>query len=131
MSDPLAIAIVCPTAWPPGDDIAWRIHEEAHALARRGHRVTIFAPGTRARDLRDGTARISRSGDGHATAILAAPGTPRVVIVGRARRTGSRLGVSPFDTASQLETAISHGEFDVGDRRFQLRGGVEGADPQP
>jgi phosphatidyl-myo-inositol alpha-mannosyltransferase len=113
VSAPLAIAIVCPTAWPPGDDIAWRIHEEAHALARRGHRVTVFAPGTRARDLRDGTARISRSGAGHATAIQAAPGTPRVVIVGRARRTGSRLGVSPFDTASQLEAAISHGDFDV------------------
>jgi phosphatidylinositol alpha-mannosyltransferase len=109
----LAIAIVCPTAWPPGDDIAWRVHEEAHALARRAHRVTVFAPGTRAGDLRDGTQRISRAGNGQATAILAAPGTPRVVIVGRARRSGSRLGVSPFETASQLEAAISHGDWDV------------------
>jgi len=113
VSAPLAIAIVCPTAWPPGDDIAWRVHEEAHALARRTHRVTVFAPGTRAGDLRDGTRRISRAGNGQATAIQAAPGTPRIVIVGRARRSGSRLGVSPFETASQLEAAISHGDWDV------------------
>ena len=113
MSAPLAIAIVCPTAWPPGDDIAWRVHEEAHALARRGHKVTIFAPGTRAGDLRDGSARITRAGTGHATAIQAAAGTPRVVIVGRARRSGSRLGMSPFDAASQLEAAIAHGDFEV------------------
>jgi len=109
----LAIAIVCPTAWPPGDDIAWRVHEEAHALARRGHRVTIFAPGTRADDLRAAHARITRAQGGQPAALLAAPGTPRVLIVGRARRTGSRLGVSPFDVASQLEAAISHGGFDV------------------
>ena len=74
MSAPLAIAIVCPTAWPPGDDIAWRVHEEAHALARRGHRVTVFAPGTRARDLREGSARISRSGDGHPPRSSPRPG---------------------------------------------------------
>ncbi len=113
MSASLAIAIVCPTAWPPGDDIAWRVHEEGQALARRGHRVTIFAPGTRADDLRAAHARIMRAEDGQPAALLAAPGTPRVLIVGRARRTGSRLGVSPFDAASQLEVAISHGGFDV------------------
>jgi phosphatidylinositol alpha-mannosyltransferase len=113
VSAPLAIAIVCPTAWPPGDDIAWRVHEEAHALARRGHKVTVFAPGTRAGDVRDGTARITRAGNGHAAEIHAVPGTPRVLIVGRARRTGSRLGMSPFEAASQLEAAISHGDFDV------------------
>lgn len=113
MSAPLAIAIVCPTAWPPGDDIAWRVHEEAHALARRGHAVTIFAPGSRADDLRAATARISRAEDGHSTAVQAAPGTPQVLIVGRARRTGSRLGVSPFEAAAQLEAAVSHGQFDV------------------
>ena len=55
---------------------------------------------------------LSRAGGGP-QAVQADPGTPRVLIVGRARKTGSRLGVSPFDAASQLETAISDGAFDV------------------
>jgi phosphatidylinositol alpha-mannosyltransferase len=111
VSAPLAIAIVCPTAWPPGDDIAWRVHGESAALARRGHRVTVFAPGTRS--ARTSGERLRPGGVVEPAAIRADPGTPRVIIVGRARKTGSRLGVSSFDAAAQLESAISEGAFDV------------------
>jgi phosphatidyl-myo-inositol alpha-mannosyltransferase len=113
VSAPLAIAIVCPTAWPPGDDIAWRVRAEADALARRGHRVTIFAPATRANGLGPDTAPLQRAGTGGPDAVRAEPGRVRTLIVGRARKSGSRLGVSPFDTASLLEGAISDGAFDV------------------
>lgn len=113
MSAPLAIAIVCPTAWPPGDDIAWRVHEEAAALARRGHRVTIFAPATRTNGVGPDTAPLPRTGISGPDAVQAAPGQVRTLIVGRARKSGSRLGVSPFDAASLLEGAISDGAFDV------------------
>lgn len=113
MSATLAIAIVCPTAWPPGDDIAWRVHEEAAALARRGHRVTIFAPATRANGVGPDTAPLPRSRVSGPEAVQALPGRVRTLIVGRARKSGSRLGVSPFDAASLLESAISDGAFDV------------------
>ena len=108
LSAPLAIAIVCPTAWPPGDDIAWRVHEEADALARRGHRVTIFAPAARA-----GGRRARTIAGPSSTSTEDDPQQVRVQIIGTARRTGSRLGVAPFDASSQLAHHISNDGFDV------------------
>ena len=42
---PLRIALVSPHAFPPGDDVGHAVAAEAEALARRGHAVTILAPG--------------------------------------------------------------------------------------
>lgn len=113
MSTSLRIAVVCPSPWPPADDPSWRAAQEAAALVRRGHRVTILVPGTRPDDLADGRRRLEALAAGDRR-VLDDDGRPRVVVVGRAIRTGARRRVAgPLDLAAGLETALAHGGFDV------------------
>ncbi|MEZ5079751.1 MAG: glycosyltransferase [Thermoleophilia bacterium] len=96
MSDPLSIAITCPYPWPPGSDLAWEVAAQADALHRRGHRVTLLVPGTRNAAPDDGT-------DG-----------PRVVLVGRAIKTGRTRSVAgPLELAAGLESQLASASFDV------------------
>ena len=114
MSDALAIAILCPTPWPPGGDLAWAVEAQATALARAGHRVTVLAPGIARADLAAGRALLARAEAGDAAALLAEPGTPLAVCAGRAIRAGRvRTVAGPLDLAAGLEAALGHGPFDV------------------
>ncbi|MCC6831788.1 MAG: glycosyltransferase [Thermoleophilia bacterium] len=114
MSDALAIAIVCPTPWPPGDDLAWAVRAQADALAAAGHRVTVIAPGLTRASLAAGRSLLARAEGGDAAALLAAPGAPLVVCAGRAIRAGrARHVAGPLDLAAGLEAALRHGPFHV------------------
>ncbi|MFN8110794.1 MAG: glycosyltransferase [Thermoleophilia bacterium] len=110
MSDVLSIAVVCPTPWPPGDDVAWAVRGQADALAARGHRVTLLVPGTDRALLAEGRRVLA----GPAEGLRAPPGAVEVVCVGRAIRTGRAGHVTgPLDLAQGLETALRRGAFDV------------------
>ncbi len=115
MTGSRTIALVSPLAWPPSDEVTWRIAAEAAALAARGNRVSILTP-ARGTDLLSQGRRILadvRSGD--ADAVLAAPGAVRVVPLGRAALpTGAhrRIG-GPIDLSVALEDILSRVPFDV------------------
>ncbi|WP_217923261.1 glycosyltransferase [Miltoncostaea oceani] len=114
MTATLRIALVCPHALPPRDDVAHHVAAEAAALAARGHRVTLLAPATRRERIAAGRARLTAAGAGDHDALLAAPGEVLEVAVGRALPAGAgrRLG-EPFDLAGALETALAQPVFDV------------------
>ena len=115
---PLRIALVSPHAFPPGDDVGRAVAAEAEALARRGHSVTILAPGTGRQAADAGRRRIEALEAGDADAVAAEPGgAPLLVATSRAIRrstkgTGRRLG-GPIESASGLEIALGLGGFDV------------------
>lgn len=115
---PLRIALVSPHAFPPGDDVGHAVAAEAHALARRGHAVTILAPGKGRQAADAGRRRIEALEAGDADAVAATPGDPPLVVAtSRALRkstkgTGRRLG-GPIESASGLEIALGLGGFDV------------------
>jgi glycosyltransferase involved in cell wall biosynthesis/predicted metal-dependent phosphoesterase TrpH len=94
--------------------VAHRAAAEAGALAARGHRVTVLAPGVQRAAIEEGRALLRAAGDGDPEALLAPPGSVREVIVGRARPAGPgrRVG-GPFDLAAGLESALAHTPFDV------------------
>ncbi len=117
-TSPLRIALVSPHAFPPGDDVGHAVAAEADGLARRGHAVTILAPG-RGRPAADaGRRRIEDLEAGDPGAVAAEPGGPPLVVAtSRALRTGTRgtgrrLG-GPIESASGLEIALGMGGFDV------------------
>jgi glycosyltransferase involved in cell wall biosynthesis len=113
MSTSLAIALVSPHAWPAYDDLTWRIEAEAHALARRGHRVTILAP-VRGRDLVAESRRtLSALRDGDTSVVLAEPGQVRVVPIGRAFGAGRRKLGGPIDLSAALQDVLARVPFDV------------------
>ncbi|MBM3634644.1 MAG: glycosyltransferase [Actinobacteria bacterium] len=119
MSDsPLRIALVSPHAFPPGDDVGHAVAAEAEALARRGHAVTILAPGKGRQAADAGRRRIEALEAGDADAVAAGPGGPPLLVAtSRAIRksskgTGRRLG-GPIESASGLEIALGLGGFDV------------------
>lgn len=119
MSDsPLRIALVSPHAFPPGDDVGHAVAAEAEALARRGHAVTILAPGKVRAAADAGRRRIEALESGDGDAVAAEPGGPPLLVAtSRAIRkstkgTGRRLG-GPIDSASGLEIALGLGGFDV------------------
>lgn len=115
---PLRIALVSPHAFPPGDDVGHAVAAEADALARRGHAVTILAPGTGRKAADAGRRCIEALEAGDAHAVAAVPGGPPLVVAtSRALRTstkgtGRRLG-GPIESASGLEIALGMGGFDV------------------
>ena len=113
----LRIALVSPHAFPPGDDVGRAVLAEAEALSRRGHAVTILAPGTGRVSVDAGRRRIDALEAGDADAVAAEPGgEPLFVATSRAIRrssaSGRRLG-GPIDAASGLEVALGMGGFDV------------------
>ena len=111
---PRSIAVVSPHAWPPHDDLTWRIEQEARALARRGHRVSILTPATGPELLDDGRRRLRALRDGDVSAALARPGEVVVVPLGRALPAGPRRRIGgPIDLASALEDTLSAVPFDV------------------
>lgn len=117
-TSPLRIALVSPHAFPPGDDVGHAVAAEAEALARRGHAVTILAPGKGKPAAEAGRRRIEALEAGDVDAVAADPGGPPLVVAtSRALRkstkgTGRRLG-GPIDSASGLEIALGLGGFDV------------------
>jgi phosphatidyl-myo-inositol alpha-mannosyltransferase len=112
--EPLRIALVSPNAWPARDDVARHVEDLAAALARRGHRVTILAPGSGRERLADGRARLLALEGGDREALLAAPDRMLVVAVGRALPAGpGRRVAGPLDLATNLETALTLTPFDV------------------
>ena len=107
----MRIALLCPHAWPPRDDVAHHVAAEAAALARRGHRVTVLAPATGRARVAAGRALLAaaREGDG---AALRVPGRrARSVAAGRARRARGRAGAPAM--AGALEEALSEHACDV------------------
>ena len=58
MDAPLRIALISPHAFPPGDDVGRAVLAEATALSRRGHAVTILAPGSGREDADAGRRRV-------------------------------------------------------------------------
>lgn len=111
---PRSIAVVSPHAWPPHDDLTWRIEQEARALARRGNRVSILTPATGPELLDEGRRRLRALRDGDTAAALAGPGEVVVVPLGRALPAGPRRRIGgPIDLASALEDTLSVVPFDV------------------
>ena len=87
---------------------------EAAALAARGHRVAVLAPGSGRELVEEGRVRLRRAAAGDAQALLPPPGEVAVTALARALPAGAgrRLG-GPFDLAAALETALAGAAFDV------------------
>lgn len=114
MSESISIALVLPHAWPARDDVGWHVQAAAQALAARGHAVTVLAPTLDRGLLAAGRDALRDLAAGHPEAVLATPGTVRVVAVGRALPAGAgRRLPGPIDMASSLETALTLVPFDV------------------
>jgi len=114
MSTTRSIALVSPHAWPAHDDLTWRIAQEAAALARRGHRVSILTPATGPELLADGRRRLRALRGGDRDAALAEPGGVLVVPLGRALPAGPRRRIGgPLDLSAALEDVLSRVPFDV------------------
>jgi glycosyltransferase involved in cell wall biosynthesis len=114
LPESLTIALVSPHAWPARDDLARHVEAQAEALARRGHRVTVLAPGVGRARLTEGRARLRALARGDRDALAATPGAPLAVAVGRALpgAAGRRLA-GPFDLSANLEAALGSSPFDV------------------
>ncbi len=115
MTDSRTLAIVSPLAWPPSDEVTWRIAAEARALAARGHRVSILAPARGSDLLSQGRRILAAVRSGDVDAALGAPGEVRIVPLGRATLpTGAyrRVG-GPIDISTALEDVLSRVPFDV------------------
>jgi phosphatidyl-myo-inositol alpha-mannosyltransferase len=114
VSDALRIALVCPSPWPPREDLAWRVDCEARALARRGHRVTVLASGVTRAAIVEGRRLVRELLGGSPDALAAETGQVRVIVIDRAIRTGPRRRApGPFDARGTLEDALESGGFDV------------------
>ena len=114
MPEPLSIALVSPHAWPARDDLARHVEAQARALAARGHRVTVLAPGVGRDLLADGRARLRALEGGDPTPLLGRPGRPLVVAIGRGLPTGSgRRLAGPFDLSANLEAVLARAPYDV------------------
>jgi predicted metal-dependent phosphoesterase TrpH len=98
----LRVCLVTPFAWSLPHEVNEHVDAVARELRRLGHHVTVLAPSTRARDLREGRRALQRE-------LL-----PDVVALGPAlpisRR--SRMGV-PVGVRANLSLALSVGGFDV------------------
>ena len=108
------IALISPHAWPAHDDLTWRIAQEAAALARRGHRVSVLTPATGPELLDESRRRLKALRDGDTSAVIAEPGQVTVVPLGRSLPTGPRRRIGgPIDLATALEDVLSRVAFDV------------------
>ncbi len=98
----LRIALVTPFAWSQPHDVNEHVAGLATELRRLGHRVTVLAPSSRARDLRDGR-RALETGR-----------TPDVLALGPAVPVSRRsaMGV-PVGVRANLSLALASGRYDV------------------
>ena len=98
----MRVCLVTPFAWSQPHDVNDHVAGIAAALRRRGHKVTVLAPSTRAADLLAGR-RALQGGE-----------PPEVIAVGPAvpvsRR--SQLGV-PVGVQANLKLALAQGDYDV------------------
>ncbi len=114
MADSRSIALVSPHAWPAHDDLTWRIEQEARALARRGHRVSILTPATGPELLADSRRRLRSLRNGDTSAVIGVPGEVVVVPLGRSLPTGPRRRIGgPLDLSAALGDVLSRVLFDV------------------
>ncbi len=114
MTGPRLIALVSPHAWPAHDDLTWRIEQEARALARRGHRVSILTPATGPELLADSRRRLRALRDGDTSAVVSEAGQVVVVPLGRSLPAGPRRRIGgPLDLSAALEDVLSRVPFDV------------------
>ncbi|MEW6583238.1 MAG: glycosyltransferase family 4 protein, partial [Actinomycetota bacterium] len=114
MADPLSIALVLPHAWPARDDVGWHVEALAHALARRGHAVTLLAATADKDLLVAGRDAFRALAGGDVSALRARPGEMRVVAIGRSLPAGGgRRVAGPLDMATSLENALTLVPFDV------------------
>jgi glycosyltransferase involved in cell wall biosynthesis len=114
MGETRSIAIISPHAWPPHDDVTWRIAHEADALARRGHGVSILTPVRGPDLLAESRRRLQAVRAGDASAAVAEPGAVLVVPLGRSLPAGPRRHIGgPLDLAAALEDVLSRVRYDV------------------
>ena len=98
----LRICLVTPFAWSRPHSVNEHVAGVAAELRKLGHEVTVLAPSTRARDLREGR-RALQTGAG-ADVIAVGPALPV------SRR--SRMGV-PVGVRANLALALAGGRYDV------------------
>jgi predicted metal-dependent phosphoesterase TrpH/glycosyltransferase involved in cell wall biosynthesis len=103
----LRICLVTPFAWSQPHPVNEHVAGAAAALSGRGHRVTIVAPSSRARDLAAGRRTLKRLARDEADLeglVALGPAFP----IAR----GNRIGV-PVGVRANLELVLTRGGFDV------------------
>jgi predicted metal-dependent phosphoesterase TrpH/glycosyltransferase involved in cell wall biosynthesis len=120
----LTIAHVTPYTWDPNDEVNRFVANSTAALAERGHRVVIAAPGVRRGAVREAKQAIERArrdpgalfGPGWA-GERAAPGGPAVLAIGQGipmpRGPKPRAAPVPLDVSGTLERLLKSVDFDV------------------
>ena len=98
----LRICLVTPFAWSQPHDVNDHVAGVARELRRLGHTVTVLAPSTRARDLREGRRALQSGELGDFVAI--GPALP----VSRRSTLAAPVGVR-----ASLALALAHGRFDI------------------
>src|SRR5919106_769153 len=98
----LRICFVTPFAWSQPHEVNTHVAGAADALRQFGHKVTVLAPSSRARDLLAGRRALQRGADEEVIAV--GPSVPL------SRRTN--MGV-PVAVRANLRLALTHGRFDV------------------
>ncbi len=98
----LRICLVTPFAWSQPHDVNDHVAGVARELRRLGHTVTVLAPSTRARDLREGRRALQRGEIGDFVAI--GPALP----VSRRSTMAAPVGVR-----ANLALALAQGRFDI------------------
>jgi predicted metal-dependent phosphoesterase TrpH len=98
----LRICLVTPFAWSQPHDVNDHVGGVAGELRRLGHAVTVLAPSTRARDLREGRRALQRGELGDFVAI--GPALPV------SRRSTMAI---PVGVRANLALALAHGRFDI------------------
>jgi predicted metal-dependent phosphoesterase TrpH len=98
----LRVCLVTPFAWSLPHDVNDHVAGVARELRRLGHAVTVLAPSTRARDLREGRHALQSGELGDLVAI--GPALPV------SRR--STMAV-PVGVRANLALALAHGRFDI------------------
>ncbi len=98
----LRVCLVTPFAWSQPHDVNDHVAGVADGLRALGHTVTVLAPSTRGRDLRDGRRALQRGELGDVVAL-----GPAVPVSRR-----STMAV-PVGVRANLALALVHGAFDV------------------
>jgi len=113
VSESLAIAQVVSAPWGSDDTAAAQARLIADGLARRGHRVVVFAPGASAAEVDSGR-RAMQAAKGDGSSLLPAPGgEPLLIAIGEAMQVTGRSRSLPAGTARAIEDALELIPFDV------------------